>query len=449
MMTNITRAAYVASVFFILSFSVSSQAVGQLFLRGRVLDSSGMPSPKMYIKSVDFVSNHVLDSVQTSNNGAFSLPIRRPGVHHIWMFAAKGEEYRASIYVEETVDVDIRLSQNPSSEPHYTFEDAQSHTARLFTIYAQLVDEFRKYRKATRNHPVRPGESSKGIFDWDPYVSRLNQQLDAEPDPLIHQALLIARLVPSVFGDTLSPVSARIALNSISPRHPLWEEATISCYTAERAGLISYLDSIVQNHPDPATRALTMFTYLPQGRASHDSVRVHQYATRLLSEFPGTSLSQMAIPFATNSMHDLVAGDVLPEFSFSNLNRPQDYITGHQLRGKVVLIAFWATWCIHCVEQMPFQRAAYDRYKNQGFEIPSVSLDDKPETAVSFLKARPVLPWQQAFAMGGFNNEYVKKLGVYAAPAEFLVDKNGHVVATTNDLIRSKLDSTLTRFFGK
>jgi thiol-disulfide isomerase/thioredoxin len=441
------RRACIATLLLLLVFSGSSEVVGQLLVRGKILDYAGRPFSGVSLKTIDFVSTQVVDSAISSNDGAFSVPIRRLGVHHIRVSTISGQEYQVAVYIEKAVELDIRLPRDPSIEPQYSFRDAQSHTARLFAVYSQLTDEFGRYRKATKNNPVRPGESSKGIFDWDPYVARLNRQLVIEHDPLVHQAILLARLVPSVFGDTLSSASARAALNAISPQHPFWEEATISCYTADRANYIEYLDSIVQSHPDPWTRVVTMFSYLPQGRAAHDSVRVHRYAARLISEFPDCRYAKMAVPFASSSMRDLSIGDLVPAFTFLDLHHPTTQVSSAQFRGKVHLIAFWATWCIHCVEQMPFLRAAYEKYHDKGLEILSVAMDDKPEVAASFLAARPRNPWYQTYVVGGFNNTDIKQLGVFAVPTEFLIDTRGTVVATTNDLIRSKLDSTLSRIF--
>jgi len=447
-----TRLRHYAFMALVLAFCVptlSPEGLAQAVLRGKILASDGKPASRATIESLDFVTNTAFDSTQTGNDGFFSLSLRHTGLHRVRFSVATRHELLARIYIQHLTDVEVRFTQDSSVTPRLIFKDSTSRTAKLFAIYNEIGEELARFRTATRNRTLRPGESSKGIFDWSPHIFRSNQQLNSETDSTVRQALFIARLVPSFFGDTLSPAAARLSLNSISPRHPFWEEANILCNSSIRADYLTYLDTVIETHPDPWTRALTMFTYLPLGRATHDSTRVHRFAARLLSEFPGSTISRMAIPFASIAMRDLSGGDPMPPFSFADLHRPEAQISSHQFRGKVSLIVFWATWCIHCVEQLPFLRAAHDRYENIGLEILSVSLDDNPQSATSFLKARPLVPWRQAYAIGGFNNEYVKQLGVYAAPAEFLVDKNGRVLATTNDLIRSKLDTTLSRFFGK
>ena len=71
----------------------------------------------------------------------------------------------------------------------------------------------------------------------------------------------------------------------------------------------------------------------------------------------------------------------------------KDAITGQQfslsdLRGKVVLIDFWATWCGPCVRELPNVKRAYSKYKARGFEIVSVSLDTDKQRFRRFVREK-------------------------------------------------------------
>jgi thiol-disulfide isomerase/thioredoxin len=100
-----------------------------------------------------------------------------------------------------------------------------------------------------------------------------------------------------------------------------------------------------------------------------------------------------------------------------------------KLRGKVVLIDFWATWCGPCMAEMPNVVRAYDDFKAKGFEIIGISLDEDRADLARVLKAKNIA-WPQYFDGKGWENPYAKKYGIEAIPAMWLVNKAGMVIDT-------------------
>lgn len=97
-------------------------------------------------------------------------------------------------------------------------------------------------------------------------------------------------------------------------------------------------------------------------------------------------------------------------------------------KGKYVLVDFWASWCGPCRAESPNLVKAYEQYKGKGFEIFSVSLDDKKDKWLKAVKDDGYT-WPQAGDLKGWENAAASLFGISGIPFNFLVDPNGIIVA--------------------
>ena len=99
------------------------------------------------------------------------------------------------------------------------------------------------------------------------------------------------------------------------------------------------------------------------------------------------------------------------------------------LRGKVVLIDFWASWCGPCRKEMPNVKKAYEKYKSKGFEIYGVSLDKERDAWLEAI-SKDGLTWPQVSDLKFWQSEAAQIYAVQSIPFTVLIDKDGKILAT-------------------
>ena len=198
------------------------------------------------------------------------------------------------------------------------------------------------------------------------------------------------------------------------------------------------------NHPDPLVRKLTLQTTWLRGSSHREAL--HRLAA-LTPDDPWV-VEQVAAADATfekiQNESQIAIGTEILDFEAQTLAGETVAFKDVLSNSEVVLLEFWASWCGPCRTEIPHMKQAYERFKDQGFEIVSFTIDDwKEDWEVA--SEEEDLPWHD-LGMGS-DADAPKKYNITGVPHNYLVNAESGLIIAKN-LRQHKLDERLEEEFN-
>jgi thiol-disulfide isomerase/thioredoxin len=215
-------------------------------------------------------------------------------------------------------------------------------------------------------------------------------------------------------------------------------------------------DALLAKYKDEKTDEVAQILFMKAKLYSEvfdDLPKAIELVQQLKKDFPETKMGQEADEIVASLKQQaevgkiqkqLVEGSVFPDFDEKDLDGKPLSVGG--LKGKVVLIDFWATWCGPCRNELPNVIETYQKHKSEGFAIIGVSLDQSEEKLKDFI-AEKKMTWPQYFDGKGWGNKLAGKYGIQGIPATFLLDGQGKIIG--RDLRGEELEAAVTKAVAK
>ncbi len=239
----------------------------------------------------------------------------------------------------------------------------------------------------------------------------------------------------------------RDTASAMIQKNPENQKAIMESFQQEYFRFSSYRQSFIgKNTNSPALLPIVSSLDMDKDFSIYEAIM-----NQLMIGFPQSPSVQFAnnqfqqVKVKKEASEFLASGKTVPNFSQTDKDGKE--ISIESLRGKVVLIDFWASWCGPCRKENPNVVKLYEQYKDKGFTVLSVSLDsDKAKWLAAIEKDKLIWPYHVS-DLKGWSNAVAQQFKVQSIPFTLLIDAEGKIIDA--NLRGPQLEQALQNIFEK
>ncbi|APF19627.1 alkyl hydroperoxide reductase/ Thiol specific antioxidant/ Mal allergen [Caldithrix abyssi DSM 13497] len=286
-------------------------------------------------------------------------------------------------------------------------------------------------------------------FNFSELDSVLNALEKTASSDKVKKYITFQRVLLTQYGMASPDTLLQYLGNNLTMTDPLWSfNPQIMPFVYERTmgveKALAALEEALPQIESKNTRAFVLIHLGMRAKYMRNNEKVTWVYNQLKEGYEDIPIVKYYIAQFNPEM-GISVGKQIPDFKVKNLDTGEE-ITKESLKGKFVLLDFWATWCAPCISEMPAMHQAYERFKDKNFVILSLSFDRKIEDLYKFRKGQWKMPWLHAYLDNSIRDQIAQKFEVSGIPKPILVSPEGVIVAMEADLRGQNLEKTLSKF---